>query len=40
MPLDFLSNPERLRYHAVPTTIQEPDLRQFFHLTPADREFL
>jgi TnpA family transposase len=40
MPLDFLSNPERLRYHTVPTTIQEPDLRQFFHLTQADREFL
>lgn len=40
MPLDFLSNPERLRYQAVPSTIQEPDLRQYFHLTPADRDFL
>lgn len=45
MPLDrqaalFLSNPERLRYHAVPTTIEEAELRQHFHLTPDDREFL
>lgn len=40
MPLDFLTNPERLRYHAVLTTIQESDLRQCFYLTPADRVFL
>jgi len=40
MPLDFLSNPERLRYHVVPSTIEETELRQHFHLTTDDREFL
>lgn len=40
MPLDFLSAPERLRYQTVPATLLEADLRQQFHLTEADRQFL
>src|SRR5919202_2203924 len=40
MPLDFLSNPERLAYQSVPTKLLESDLRQYFYLTPDNHRFL
>lgn len=40
MPLDFLSNPERIRYQSVPSFILETDLHQYFYLTIHDRRFL
>lgn len=40
MPLDFLTNLERERYHSVPVSIPETDSRQHFHLTETDHRFL
>jgi len=36
----FLTAPERQGYQQVPATLSESDLRQHFHLTGADREFI
>ncbi|MDB5233227.1 MAG: Tn3 family transposase [Hymenobacter sp.] len=36
----FLTAPERQDYQQVPATLSETDLRQHFHLTGADREFI
>ena len=36
----FLTAPERQGYQQVPATLSETDLRQHFHLTKADREFI
>ena len=40
MILPFLTAPERQGYQQVPATLIESDLRQHFHLTAADREFI
>ncbi|MGY3091468.1 hypothetical protein ACVWYF_004536 [Hymenobacter sp. UYAg731] len=36
----FLTAPERQGYQQVPAVLSETDLRQYFHLTGADREFI
>lgn len=40
MILPFLTAPERQGYQQVPAVLSESDLRQHFHLTKADREFI
>lgn len=40
MPLDFLTQAERQRCQLLPVAIPERDMRQYFHLSEADRAFV
>lgn len=40
MPITFLTNQERTKYQELPAVIEENALRQYFHLTKSDLDFL